>query len=344
MLEPGTKTLQATFAAAGFETASFVTNTNAGSLPGLDREFDHFHDAIKHYWNRDALRTLPEKAVTDWLDINGDRRFFLYIHTAEPHRPYTPPSPYDTLFNPGYKGQITGYYEGENGYGSSKTEEDLRQVRALYDGEIRFADASLGQFLTILAERGLHENTIVAVTADHGEEFLEHGGFNHGQSLYNELLHVPLVLSVPDLSARARVSEPVQLIDLAPTLLELTGVPVPMEFEGESLVGLATGVDGGRFARREIYASNSLEPVKMTVMREEWKGIYTAGSELELYKLDEDPGELRNRALDEPELAAELVALMWSWRQSRRDRGRPAESREMSQEDVERLRSLGYIE
>ena len=147
--------------------------------PGLDRGFDHYHDAIKHYSDRGAKRSLPVKVLFGWLDSRSDAPFFAYVHTAAPPRPYTPPPPYHAMFNPGYSGRITGFFDDKDGFGTASTREEIEQVVALYDGEVRFADTAVGRLLGALKQRGLYQNTIIVVTSDHGEELADRAGWNH---------------------------------------------------------------------------------------------------------------------------------------------------------------------
>jgi arylsulfatase A-like enzyme len=329
----------------GFQTASFITNVNAGPLADLDRGFDILYDAIKRKKDRDAPRTFPTESFFDWLDQNGDTRFFAYIHTAEPHRPYNPPPPFDTLFDQGYRGEITGYLKDDDGFGQAEDPVDVEHVKSLYDGEIRFADTFLKKLLEGLDHRGLMDRTLIIITSDHGEEFLDHGSWTHGQSLYNELLRVPLIMVAPRmLPSGIRIPEPVQLIDVAPSILNLLGHRIPEAFEGESLADLIFDRDRERFAHRTVFARASKKPVKMAAIRGRWKCIFTSGKSLELYDLKEDPGEKRDLALVKKDVAADLFSLMQSWMEERKHIDAERQEIEMSERDLERLRTLGYIQ
>ncbi len=340
------KTLAQILTDSGYQTGTFITNINAGKLAGLDRGFEHYHDAIKTFSHKDALRSFPKKAFFDWLDQRRKEPFFAYIHTAEPHRPYIPPAPYSTMFNPGYQGRITGYYRGKNGYRTAKSPEDREQVTALYDGEIRFADDAVADLLEGLEHRGLRKNTIIILTSDHGEELGERGGWNHGHTAYDELLRVPLIFSGPlaDIPAGRRIKMPVQLIDVAPTILEIAGLLKEPDFEGESLFGLMRGQNREHFENRAVYAATTQQPRKMAMIQESWKLILNPTFRF-LFNLSQDPEERSNLFNLEKTQARNLAKNLRAWavRSKRIHDQQVSVQKALSDEDKERLRSLGYI-
>jgi arylsulfatase A-like enzyme len=347
-------TLAEVFSAEGYRTASFITNVNAGKLPGLDRGFGHFHDAIRsanplplvgtRYFDRDAHRSFPEEAFFAWLDEASDAPFFAYVHTAEPHRPYNPPPPYDTLFDPGYEGEVTGHFDGPRGFGRAVEPADVAHVRALYDGEIAFADAAVGKLLAGLESRGLAENTLVVVTADHGEELRDRGGWNHGHSVYNELLRVPLVMAGPGIRAGTRIEAPVQLVDVAPTVLGRANLSSPPSFEGDDLSGLLDGSGEAAFSDRAVFAMSTQPPTQFAVIQGGWKAIIGTRGAPELYDLTNDPGETRNLAETHTEKLQELLDRLREKLASRKQAPRAGSEQPLSSDDESRLRALGYIE
>ncbi len=346
-IRPDLVTLAEALSRAGWRTAAFVTNVNAGTLPGLERGFQHHRQVASRARDRTALRSLPEPDFFAWLDQQGGAPFFAYVHTAEPHRPYAPGPPFDSLFDPGYRGDVTGLFDGEGGYARATSPEDVAHVVALYDGEVRLADEALGRLLAGLEARGLRESTLVAVTSDHGEELHERGGWNHGHSLYDELLRVPLVLAAPRLLPEgARVAEPVALVDVAPTILALLGVPAPESFDGESLAGLAAGrpSERERFAARPVFARTSKPPEQLAVVQGRMKAILRPGGALELYDLAADPGERRDLAGEQPELARELRTRAEEWARVQRARKGEGRAAPLSPEERAELDALGYLE
>ena len=345
-LAPEIVTLATEFRAAGYDTASFVTNMVAGEFSGLDRGFAHFHDAIKKQSDRKARRSFPARKFFRWMDrIDAGRSlpFFAYVHTAEPHRPYIAPDWYVALFEDDYQGHVTGYFRGENGFKDATDPRDIAHVQALYDGEVRLADEALGRLIAGLEERGLRENTLIVVTSDHGEELKDHGHWNHGHSVYDELLRVPLIVSGPGVPAGRRVRELVQLVDVAPTILEMAGIRPPQAFEGESLRGLVTGSREEQLEGKAIFTRTTYPPLKAVVIEDQWKCIYEEGGAVELYDLEQDPGETHDLADVERERAAALFAKLRAWMDGT-GQGRTAPRMELSEGDIEGLRALGYVE
>ncbi|HEX3578495.1 MAG TPA: sulfatase, partial [Thermoanaerobaculia bacterium] len=288
---------------AGYTTAGFVSATYLDGIYGFSRGFDQYDDYT-------LLRVAGEKsraAVTsqqvahravDFLHqraaARDGRPFFLFLHFFDVHYNYNPPLPFARMFDSGYAGSATGDVDSiHRGMPIS----DLHHVVALYDGEIAWVDANIGCILETLRRLGIDDNTIVAITSDHGEEFLEHGQAAHYKTLYDEVLRVPLVIRYPGhVVAGRRVQGQVRLMDIAPTLLMLAGLPVakpPAATEARSLACLLTS-PGPRDA-----------PVLPAFgdLRGEVASVRTGGAKLirnlrthreEFYDLASDPGERTN--------------------------------------------------
>jgi arylsulfatase A-like enzyme len=203
--------------------------------------------------------------------------FFLWLHYAEPHIPYA--------------------RHKEHDFGASPVDR--------YDGEIAAADAQVGKVLRALEEHELTKTTIVIVTADHGEEFLEHGGTSHTRKLYRELLHVPLIVQVPGTQAR-RVKGPVELVDIVPTLAELTGIELADgAFDGESLLADERPKDAVAYA--EDLRAKTGEIAKRALFNGRYRLIDDrVNDRIELYDDKKDPREQRELALKRPDLVARL--------------------------------------
>ena len=172
------------------------------------------------------------------LEAAKQRRFFLYIHTMDAHSPYYVHKGITDGFLAGrpYRGGLRAHFTDADGE-KPLDEEDQRYVRALYDGEIVYHDQHLGRLIDALRETGLLSQTLLVYTNDHGEELFDHGGKVHGHSLYEELLRCPLLLRYPPLfPAGQRVTDSVELVDLAPTVLEALGLPPLTRAHGRSLL------------------------------------------------------------------------------------------------------------
>ncbi|MBC8405540.1 MAG: sulfatase [Planctomycetes bacterium] len=242
--------------AQGWDTAMWSNNPNILPTHGFDQGAGYFVDYINHPEKRNptdddagfdrgrAERMLPD--VREWIDNSWDRSrpFAAYLHILDPHYPYVAPAPFKGKFDKtGLDFQLDGiicgdYMEGEADP-ADVTPEMLERINAIYDEEIAYVDHYLAPFLIkIQAE---FPNTVVVLVSDHGEEFMEHGWFGHGQSIYSELVNVPLVIWGPSLTPQ-RVPWQVRLMDLYPTVLDLAGVSPPDEpsvpYQGENLVDM----------------------------------------------------------------------------------------------------------
>lgn len=216
----------------GYVTGAFFNVVFMSSDFGFHRGFDHFDcpPAEPESPTRNAGETVD--AFLLWLeDVPDDTPFFAAVHFFDPHLSYDPPEPWNTLFtDPAYDG---GY---NNSWGvvpdlndvhfgrDTIPPEGLANLKALYDGEIAYTDMQLGRLLDRLSAMGLSENTLIVVLGDHGEEFLEHGGMDHGRTLYQEICHVPLLFCGPGVPRGEVVSTLVAQLNVLPTVLDLSGI------------------------------------------------------------------------------------------------------------------------
>ena len=301
-------TIATIFKEHGYRTGAIINAPYLKRVYKVDRGFDTYD--MPPRGGRYADGTTRD-ALT-WIDNLAHEPFFLFIHYFDPHLPYAPPAPYDTIFDPTYHGKI-----GSRFYPKQLPRVRLRNVRdllnysdsdwyhieALYDGDIAFTDEAIGNLIDGLRERHLLDRTLIVFLSDHGEEFLEHGGFEHGHSLYNELLHVPLMIVLEGRIPRGlRLRRQVRLVDVAPTILDLVGLDYDACFEGVSLVPLLDRRQGGS---TNLIATGTLLPPglafsecilygteKKSITAFPWKVIYDVESgERMRFNLASDPGE-----------------------------------------------------
>jgi arylsulfatase A-like enzyme len=236
--------------------------------------------------------------------------------------------------------------------------------KAWYDASIRAMDVEIGRLRERLEELGIADRTLIAFGSDHGEEFLEHGRPFHGYSTYGEMLNVPLILWWPGaIPGGVTVDQTVQNIDLMPTLLELSRLPVPDRAQGQSLLPLLAGADPASlgWTARPAFAERALAPVAFdpadpgteswAIVDDGWKlirnGVRPEGQpELELYDHRNDPLNLDDVAADHPEIVERLAAKLEAWHeQALEARVEPdSEGAEASAEEMEKLRALGYVQ
>ncbi len=343
-------TLAETLRGAGLRTAAFVDGGYMKPVFGFDQGFETYFDL-----NGGGLAA-GEERIARWLRENGKDRFFLLVHTYDTHSPYAPPEPFRSRFaalveppDPGFvpdsatleQIRLSHYGEAPRRLGAR----DLAFADAMYQGEIAFVDDWFGRFEALLVELGLGDDTVVAVVSDHGEEFQEHGSVLH-EKLYATVTRVPLILRAPGVAAGRVVDHAAQTIDLAPTLLELAGVPAPPAMEGRSLLPALRGerpaARGGRIAVSE----SPFFGLQRAIANDRFHLIVPLdGSRRELYAYREDPLEQRDLAAAAgPDLAtAQRSLVTWSAHRplprSRREGG----NEPLPEDVVKSLRALGYL-
>jgi arylsulfatase A-like enzyme len=261
----------------------------------------------------DGRADLTTEAALRWLDRQGDRPFFLWVHYYDPHYPYAPPAPFDRMHDAPHEGGLDGSLATVSAIQAGALQlahesPDTQRLVALYRGEIAFADQQIGRLLGWLDARGLAGDTLVVLTADHGESFGEHGAWFHPASVHDTEVAVPLVLSFPGRLPAGQLAAPISLLDIMPTVLDLLGIATPPSVEGESLVPL---IDGRADGRDRVVFSQSFDDGLVTAVGADWKLIAnTASGQTELYRLSPNPAEEMAAADAWSTLAGALTAWM----------------------------------
>jgi arylsulfatase A-like enzyme len=324
---------------AGFATHAVTGHLYVSAVYGLDDGFDHLD------FHQDRKATDVANRAVDVLDRIGDRPFFLFLHFYDPHWHYEPPENTRKIFDTSYTGTITGRLQDfSHRDRKSVSQADLAHLVALYDGEIRYVDDELGRVFDHVRARGLDRGTLVLVTSDHGEEFLEHGSWEHQKTLYEEVVRIPLFFRGPGVASR-REAAPTSLLDVAPTVLTWAGVPVPAPMQGRSLLSRAGDREGYGETDHTVDGTHKLF---LRAGARRWKAILSLdrdGASVrgeEWYDLSVDPGE--SRSVPPPPATADAMRrlALQRWEAARRlGAGAPAVN--LSPEQRERLRALGYI-
>jgi arylsulfatase A-like enzyme/Flp pilus assembly protein TadD len=316
----------------GYQTGAFVGSLILdpldGTAPGFDRGFDTYDAGFRmRRAGDDRYKTIERRGgvVVDhalaWLSHAPDKPFFLWVHLYDAHDPYDPPSPYKE-----------------------------RHASQPYDGEIAYADACVGKLLNALRKHGLYDEAFIAVMADHGESLGAHGENTHGVFLYDETLHVPLLIKLPlNRSAGRRIETRAGLVDVAPTILSVTGVSPPAEMQGQSLLlSLKKGTDtsaGGLPQDRPAYAETDYphRAFGWSALRalRTGKYLYVQAPERELYDQSTDPSETNNLASSTKAVADTLAAQLADLR--RKTSQTAVELAKPDPEQMQKLQALGYV-
>ena len=378
-------TIAEAFREAGYATWSSSSVAFSGQLSNLHQGVEVLHEAASVTEEGTKTARPFVDRLLPWLEVHREGPFFVFLHAFDPHSPFEPRAPYNTLWaDPAGKeehekrvDQAREFIkdEGMKGRGMPTREEmeqagiDIEPYLAYehdwYDGSIRGMDAEIGRVMEKLGQLGLVDKTLVAFISDHGEEFLEHGRHWHGNTVYGEMTNVPLILSWPGrLPAGKTVRETVQSIDLMPTLLELSLLPVPETLQGQSLLPLlAEEGDQARerwqsrpaFSERVTQASRiataETEVDSFAIVTEGWKLIHNVRKpddfpEYELFDHHNDPLNLKDLAPENPEVVERLSQQLEQWHEQALAARLPSDDEfkgGLSAQELERLRSLGYI-
>lgn len=308
------------FHAAGYDTAAsvsaYVTNHKWGFGQGFEAYFDHIpanYEVKANVWQSERRAEAAVEDLDGWLAQDHERPFFAWLHLFDPHHPYAPPPPYDEEY-----------------------------AKRPYLGEIAYMDAQIGELLAKLEERGQLANTAILVAGDHGESFGAHDEHQHGIFVYNATMHVPFILR-PAGGTEAKVVEgPVGLVDVAPTLLAMAGLPAD---DGETFDGvdLSPALEGTEPARRSLYGESlyvryhfGWSEQRMLV---DWPLKYVGSTQPQLFDIQADPTETQDLIAERGEDAARLAGLLEARPQI--ETGRAAA--DIDPETARRLEALGYV-
>lgn len=382
-LPPEHHTMAEIMRSRGYQTLALCHNRYVGSATGLDRGFELFNPVVGSFprslrrmtlrmenglatllGRRDSGARYTNKQVSAALRRFGNRErpFFMYVHYSEPHWPYRPPRNYNRYLPDGVSSRMAKqinqdpwqYFVDPASMGG----EDFEILTALYDGEITYLDTCIAEVLGWLGDSGLLDETMVIITADHGENIGDHRMMGHQYCLYDTLLHVPLIIHYPrGEGAGARIAHQVQTLDILPTILAMLGDAT--QGMGSSLQGLDLWSSS-----RHDFAIAEWEAPDLTTFHERFPGvdvskydralkmirtdrykyIWASDGNHELYDLQADPNEARNVLGECPEVADNLDGLLSEWLASF-DAAIPSDDApEFDEEVKDRLRALGYLE
>lgn len=319
----------------GYATSAFVGSIALDykvGVPGFERGFDNY-DAGYHwegFTQAKRYETVERRAgeVVDhalaWLKDHPNGPFFIWVHVYDPHHPYDPPQPYKT-----------------------------RYAKAPYDGEIAYVDSAMGKLFKQLKASGLYDNTLVALTADHGESLGAHGEDEHGVFLYDETIHVPLLIKLPhETTAGKRIEARVELADIMPTILGAIGIPVPQKVQGQSLLGfVAPETTAGAQAAKHWQDRGAYSQADYGHLSFGWsaeqslrtgKYVFIQAPRRELYQDGTDPLEQRNLAPSSAAVADTLSAKIKDFLEVTTNKEETPKAK-IDESRIQKLAVLGYM-
>ncbi|WP_424019001.1 sulfatase-like hydrolase/transferase [Halorientalis pallida] len=372
--------LSETLADAGLSTVGYHSNPHLGPQQNYNSGFQNFNDGaeedddartiknfvdanldpdsrlyrlLRRVWHYFTMKTdssayvkapeITDRAI-DWLDDtwDGETPYFMWLHYMDVHYPFTPPDEFVSEI--GAEPPSTRRTADLNGKMQENPEQlseaDRGTLLDLYDGEIRYMDHHLGRLVDRLEALDERENTAIVVTADHGEAFGEHDRYGHHEYMYDELMHVPLVVDVPGRAGRT-VEEQVSLIDIGPTVCDLVGTDVPEAVQGESLDPYLSGES----SEDRTLIGTSSQGDRLAVRTPSWKFLWHRADErVELYDLESDPEERRDVSDDRPEEVSRFRERLEEYLEEAAATNTELPDIDESPETKQRLKDLGYVD
>ena len=345
-------TLAEILSAVGYKTLGLSHTPHVSRIRGFSRGFKHF---IEYYnksllsFNSDSLyclaynlifgtdcrAVLVNRIIKKWLHKNSKHRFFIYAHYCNPHAPYNPPWLWKRKFKVNTKNlslrikklkdskcNLGNYYMAKK---INLSEKEFGVWKSWYDAEISYLDYRIGELIDFLRKLDVYDNTVVIITADHGECFGEHGLAYHGYGLYDELIHIPLIINAPNLIDKKRkISNLVSIIDILPTILDLCNIETNIKISGGNLFHGREYIiaEKGKFKRlvrlfRKInpnFDPNIYIESKKCIRTERFK--YILSSKEELYDLKKDPHETQNIIAEKSVIAKKMKDMLMRWEKS----------------------------
>ena len=372
-------TLAEVFREAGYTTLAFSSVVFTGWATNLHQGVEILHEATSRTGDKQykSARQYVDRLLP-WLDTHREVPFFVFLHVFDPHSPFEPRPPYDAMWaDPAEKarhlqqlGAVQEHIENESmrsrgmpsrdelAAADVNADEFISYYQDWYDGSIRGMDTEIGRLFEHLETLGFSDRTLMAFIGNHGEEFLEHGRTWHGHSVYGELTNVPLLLWQPGVvPANREVRETVRTIDLMPTILTLSGLPIPEVAQGQTLTPLLgmqrAEDDADAWVARAVVSEEHVRRAEddyesYAVLLDGWRLVRDVQPEdgFELYDHATDPLAINDVAADHPDVVERMSREYDRWKQRSEQASLPSDEdleSTLSAEELQRLRSLGYV-
>lgn len=338
--------LSEVFKEHNYKTHGIISSVYISSKYGYAQGFDSYDEENAKGEQDISSPSITQKAIS-FIEQNRSNKFFLFLHWFDPHYSYMLHEKYN--YYPDYNGPI---YSGMNinelwfkaPYMSAN---DITHIKALYDSEITFTDEYIGTFINRLKALGLYDDTLIILTADHGEEFSERGDYyiGHTRKLFQEMIHVPLIIKLPGENKGKIINEPIGLIDLMPIIIRYANLKIPAEYKFDGIVININDVN--TFRNKKIISETRWNLNFQSLIWGDWKFIqYPEMSIKMLFNLKDDPIELRNLAKTHVDKTNEMETVLKEWNQEIKLES--SDNMRMktifSEEEKAKLKALGYLQ
>ena len=370
VLPKGITTLAEILKENGYKTVAFISNPTLDRRCGFSKGFDLYDDFTVQFdlgldlfdnsdkGNQNIHTTMTSEAVNraaiGWLQKNHRKPFFMFVFYFDPHYDYVPPPPFDTAFDPNYEGSVDGRgINSELRKSTRPRQRDLDHIIALYDGEVLYTDGYVSKLLEKFTEYGILDETLISVFGDHGDEFYEHGSTTHTHTLYNELIHVPLILRwPPEIPKNRRVDVMVSQVDIMPTVLDYLDIKYDGFMQGSSLRTLIERQD--EKLHDVLYAEVSAEGnlvFAAAISRYKKLILHLNSGKKQLFDLINDPGEqidiYKAQSSNEP-IALESHLNLWLSNNNKLAKQLSGiegfHKADLDEDRLRQLKALGYIQ
>jgi len=340
-------TLAEVFKYNGYGTKGIVSHDLISSKLKFDQGFDSYNQTNARGYGYVSSPAVTNLAVS-FLSRHKKEKFFLFLHYFDPHFDYILHKEFD--YYPDYRGSLQSGEHRDSLLAKAPTmsADDIKFLNAVYDSEVSLTDKHIGRFLEELKRLGLYDSALIIFTADHGEELAERGDYwiEHTKTLYQELIHVPLIIKLPGNRKKKVINEYIGLVDLMPTIVSHIGLKTPA---GYLCVGQKIDLKGNAEPESRAIISETRRMARLqSVIWKNWKLIYDQQKDTkELYDLKNDPLETRDLAAKDRQKLAEMQDILKRWQEQivliKSEYEIKAKQPDFSEEQKRRLRSLGYI-
>ena len=340
-------TLAEVFKHNRYMTKGIVSHDFISSKLKFDQGFDSYNQSNARGYGYVSSPSVTNLAVS-FLNNHKKEKFFLFLHYFDPHYDFVLHKEFD--YYPDYHGSLQSgeYLDSLLAKAPTMSADDLKFLNAVYDSEISLTDKHIGRFLKELKRLGLYDSALIIFTSDHGEEFAERGDYwiGHTKKLYQEQIHVPLIIKLPRNKKNKVINEYVGLVDLMPTIVSHIGLNTPA---GYICIGQRIDLKGNAEPESRAIISDTRRWAKLqSVIWKNWKLIYDQQKDTkELYDLKNDPLEAQNLAAKNPQRLAEIQDILKRWQEQivliKSEYKITTKRPDFSDEEKRRLRSLGYI-